>query len=371
MHPHPRRRTLRRSRMYWLCQCLGWGGYGVLYYLVVLIPVHASGWRNALADAVYCLIGLIGAHLLHVRLRRHRWPDLPPRRLLPRLVLAALVIAAGMTAGLEASFLALGLTKVLPLWPFTPIIAFFTAGLVGVWLAIYWLILGARRRRAAETNALQSQLLARNAELSRLQAQLNPHFLFNCLNSLRALILEDPARAQAMVTQLSELLRYALRADRAATVPLAEEWAAIEAYLALEGLRLEDRLRCEHTIPAAALAAAVPPLLLQGLVENAIKHGVAPNAAGGSVRITAVVAGGVLRLEVRNSGGLRTAPMPGEAGHGGFGLGLANARQRLALLYGAAASLRLEESPPGAAMATTAATVTLPYRPAAEAACAP
>lgn len=363
------RRQPSTSRLYWLCQLLGWGGYGAVYLAAVLIPFREAGGRNVLADAVYCGAGLAGTHLLHLLLRRQGWPNLPPRRLLPRLVAAALAIATLMTAALAASFQALGITQMLPLWPVVMSIALSSAGLVGIWIAIYWLILGARRRRAAETHALQSQLLARSAELSRLQAQINPHFLFNCFNSLRALIVEDPGRAQAMVTQLSDLLRYALRADRAATVPLAEEWEAIEAYLALEGLRLEDRLRCDHAIAAAALAAEVPPMLVQGLVENAIKHGVAPNPAGGMVRITAEVADGELRLEVRNSGAPRKAA--GEDGHAGFGLGLANARQRLQLLYGPAASLRLEETPPGGAEAATVATLTVPYRPAAEAACAP
>lgn len=358
------------GRAYWLCQLLGWGGYGLLYFIAVLLPFHAAGWANALADVVYCVIGLAGTHVLHARLRRHAWPDLPLPRLLPRLVLAAVVLAALMTAGLELAFWLLGIAQMLS-WPVTMSIAVSSAGLIGIWMALYWIAHGVRRRRAAESQALEARILAREAQLRRLQAELNPHFLFNCLNGLRALIPQDPPRAQTMVTELAELLRYALRADRTPTVPLAEEWAAIEAYLALEGLRLEERLECRHDLAPAALEAAVPPMLLQGLVENAIKHGIAPSPAGGSVLISAAVTDGVLRLEVRNTGGLgRPGPAVADAGHGAGsaspGLGLANARQRLHLLYGEAAALRIEESPPG----TTLAIVTLPYVPATEAGCA-
>jgi len=181
------------------------------------------------------------------------------------------------------------------------------------------------------------QLAVREAELRTLEAQINPHFLFNCLNSIRGLVLEDPALAQDMVTRLSNILRYNLRRDVNHTVPLSCEVEAVSDYLALESVRLEERLRVRMAIEPDAAAFPIPAMLLQTLVENAVKHGIAPLPGGGELTVSARLDGQGLALEVDNPGRL-AAPHPEASG-----MGLANARDRLRILYGSGASLRLED----------------------------
>jgi LytS/YehU family sensor histidine kinase len=176
------------------------------------------------------------------------------------------------------------------------------------------------------------ELLAQTTQLQLLRAQLNPHFLFNALNSIRALIQENPARAQEAVTQLSGILRHALAAERTDTVPLLVEIEAVRDYLRLEEIRLEERLRTVIALDENTLDRPVPSMLVQTLVENAIKHGISQRPGGGDLAVRAQLdGGGCLCLEVVNSGRIA------EAG-AGTRLGLANARARRNLLFGAEAT---------------------------------
>ncbi len=175
---------------------------------------------------------------------------------------------------------------------------------------------------------------------------MNPHFLFNCLNSIRGMISEDPAQAQDMITRLANILRYNLKKDRRHTVPLASEVEAVSDYLALESIRFEDRLRVGLEIDEAVQQAPVPPMLLQTLVENAIKHGIEETPSGGELVIRAGLDGQELRIEVENTGSL-SVPRPDSTQ-----IGLANARERLRILYGGNASLQLGARGEGRVAAT-------------------
>ena len=133
---------------------------------------------------------------------------------------------------------------------------------------------------------------------------MNPHFLFNCLNNLRELIREEPERAERLVTELAELLRYTLQADRVETVPLKEEIHAVRQYLSLEKVRFEERLRLRFEIEPGALGVPVPPMLLQTLAENALKHGIANLPGGGEVAIHAYLKERQLEIVITNPGSL-------------------------------------------------------------------
>nr|WP_009517416.1 histidine kinase [Hydrogenophaga sp. PBC] len=163
------------------------------------------------------------------------------------------------------------------------------------------------------------------ARLAELQARIRPHFLFNTLNSAIALVREEPAKAESLLEDLSELFRHAL-ADPKEAVPLWQELELAEHYLAIEQVRFGDRLQVEWAIDEAASKARLPPLILQPLVENAVKHGVEPSPTGATVRISTQRRGGVVVIKVTNT-------VPAGSGKRGNGLALDNVRQRLTLLH--------------------------------------
>ncbi len=168
------------------------------------------------------------------------------------------------------------------------------------------------------------------ARIGELQARIRPHFLFNTLNSAIALVREEPARAEALLEDLSELFRQALAEPRE-SVPLSDEIALAKRYLAIEQVRFGDRLRVHWTIDAAANGARLPPLLLQPLVENAVRHGVEPSPDGASIRIRTQRRGSMVVIEVVNSlPALRWVKQPLQRGHG---IALNNARDRLLLMH--------------------------------------
>ena len=206
-------------------------------------------------------------------------------------------------------------------------------------LALHYLLLTFEMARAAERRALESQVTAREAELRALRAQLNPHFLFNSLNSINALVGSQPEAARRMCENLGDFLRRTLALGARDSVSLDDELALIDRYLDIERIRFGERCRVTREIADAARGCRVPPLLLQPLVENAIKHGVAARIDGGEVRIVARRNGGTLTLVVENDIDADARTRPGE------GVGLENVRRRLRALAGRDARLDAEQTP--------------------------
>jgi two-component system, LytTR family, sensor kinase len=223
-------------------------------------------------------------------------------------------------------------------------------------LFLFWLVIGVghaivNTRRVQE----RDEQLAR-AELQHLKAQLHPHFLFNALNTVSSLVRTQPDTATRMIAQLSTLLRHALQRESAQEVPLRDELTILAAYVDIEQSRFEDRLSVIWNIAPDAMSAQVPHLLLQPLVENAIRHGIAPRSEPGSVEIAAFRRNGSLHLSVADDGVGRvehTAPRAG--------VGLSNTRDRLRQLYGAAQSLSVDAVVPHGLRVD----ITLPFREAA------
>jgi hypothetical protein len=217
---------------------------------------------------------------------------------------------------------------------------------VGVSHALYFAARASERERQAAQ--LQAQLT--DARLAALSSQLNPHFLFNALNSIAELVHRDPDAADSMIVGLSALLRNSLESASSQQVALEEELRLLGYYLDIEKIRLGDRLRVEWAVAPEARASLVPPLLLQPLVENAVRHGISRRLGVGTIRVLAVCEGGRLCLEVHDDGA-------GQSAGSGFGIGLGTTRQRLQALYGGEASLELMASPQG-----TVARLQLPFR---------
>jgi hypothetical protein len=340
---------------YWACQIAGWTLMFVLN-LIASLAVMPFHWRYVLANAAISLVGFTLTHSLRAISRARHWEQLPVSRLLPRVGLAILGCVAGTLLiffGADEVFDAVyGERNVFGPEPrFNWIAGAFvvmSANLSAVyltWCGIYYGVQLLRRQQRAETERWRLQAALSSAELGALKAQLNPHFLFNALNGLRGLILEDPARAQHVVTRLAAILRYSLQASERETVSLAEELRMVDDYLELEGVRFEERLRVVREIADDALAVYVPPMVVQTLVENAIKYGVSRDPQPSDVSIAARIDGGTLEVKIGNTGTI--TPL-----NNGTGVGLRNAADRIHRLWGDAASLRLAEDRPGHVTAT-------------------
>lgn len=213
------------------------------------------------------------------------------------------------------------------------------------WSALYFAIKYAQLFQQVQQSALKSAAMAHEAQLKMLRYQLNPHFLFNTLNAISTLILEQATQdANRMVTRLSSFLRHSLDNDPMKMVTLEQELAALKLYLDIEKVRFEERLTLELDIEGEASQALIPSLLLQPLVENAIKYGIARSEDGGVLRIAARVFAGDLLLELSDNGpGVELVDgwIPGADG-----VGLRNTRERLAELYGNRHSFRLSTTEP-------------------------
>jgi len=319
------RRAPSPGRRYWLCHLGGWTLWGGL-------SAPLAPWQPLVA---LVLTGMIATHQFRNVIHRRGWRLLPLPQLVPRVLAASLVCGALMT-GVNLPWT---LGEVSPGQQF----AFFWSfsGISFGWFVVYFAFHYRERVRAAEAEkwrlalaARDADLAARNAELSAMRSQLHPHFLFNSLNGVRGLISVDPDRAQHAVTALSELLRFTLRLSERRTTPLSEELAVVGHYLALEQVRFGHRLAYEIMAHPDTHGCQVPPMIVQTLVENAVKHGIAHSTRGGSVEVDAFAEGPKVLVRVTNPGKLQD-----EASSSG--IGLANARERLRLLFGDQARLEL------------------------------
>jgi sensor histidine kinase YesM len=202
-------------------------------------------------------------------------------------------------------------------------------------VAFHYVLIALEESRRAEAQAAEARVLARDAELKALKAQINPHFLFNSLNSISALTSIDPSRARDMCVLLGEFLRMTLGLGEKTLVRFSEELDLLQKYLTIEKIRFGERLRTLETIQEESKACMLPPLLLQPLLENAIRHGIASLPEGGEVRLTAERQNGRLEILVENSWDPDAPPRPSS------GLGLRNVQQRLEARYGKEALLRI------------------------------
>lgn len=206
-----------------------------------------------------------------------------------------------------------------------------------IWNAVYFMYHFIIKTRKHEMDTIKLEALVRQLELNTIKAHINPHFIFNSLNGIRALIDENPERARKAITELSNILRSSLSAEKAETVSLKEELKIVRDYLALESMRFEDRLKVEFEVNERTLNNPVPPMMLQTLVENAIKHGISKQTKGGIIKIVSDINQNGHELLVQNTGHLN-----GYAKHGG-GFGISSTKDRLNLLYGERASFEIRQ----------------------------
>ena len=344
-----------KHRLYVLGQLGGWGGLMALqlFYQNAADKNSTTSLRDQSITVMVMLMGLLLTHYSRPLIRRWGWMEYGWAPLLPRVAALSFVLSVLW------SVLGFGYIYVLlaERWPskFSPAFVISASTIQGTlcfvgWFCVYFIYHAFERLRRMQLEQLRLAASVKEAELRALKSQVNPHFLFNSLNSLRALIDEDAPRARESVTRLANMLRYSLQSGQQETVPLEDELRIVQDYLALEEIRHENRLRVTWQLEneAALRAVPVPPMLLQTLVENAVKYGISPRREGGEIVISASLAGDALHIRVSNPGDLG-APVTASAARAGSstGVGLRNASDRLKLLFGDRAKLTLLAEPAG------------------------
>lgn len=352
------RRARAKERLYVVCQVVGWGGFFVMQVVFSsLFPAGDApqdGLRTGAACMSVVLKGLLLTHFARILMTRWSWKQLGWRPLLPR------ILAMGL--GLSLIWVSIGffytyavLRDPLPAKYSLPVLfslVCFDGWIVMTgWLCVYFFYHLFDRFNRLEIERLRLATSVKESELRALKSQVNPHFIFNSLNSLRALIEEDPRRARQAVTQLANLLRYSLQSGQQETVPFEDELSVVNDYLALEQVRHEERLRLRLDVAPDTLQLPIPPMLLQTLVENAVKYGISARPEGGEIAIIARRENDSLRLQVTNPGAYDAGATRVARASGSTGMGLANAANRLRLLFGEQATLRLRAGEPGSVVA--------------------
>jgi two-component system sensor histidine kinase AlgZ len=325
--------TPRRSRLspFWMLQLGGWGLVWATMFAAAAQEIPL--WWAAINKGILALLGLLVSLALwriYVRLEARGAS-------FKTMVAAALLCAYPASVVWSAAYqLAIEVCRALyrdrafalDSWQQLFIGAVYHAFVLLAWSLFYLFLRHQRELQEERERALRAEALAERAQLQALRYQLNPHFLFNTLNAISSLVAQRrDADADRMIARLSEFLRMTLDGSAAERVPLADELEFAERYLEIEQVRFAGRLSATLDAAPETLSALVPALVLQPLVENAIRHGVAPREEGGRVSVTARRAGERLRLEVRNDAPAGAVPRA-------EGVGLTNTRARLAHLYG-------------------------------------
>jgi len=324
--------VLGKQRLYWILQITGWAVYAVAQIMVSVYasPSGAISAPRIVFFAYEAFLCLLLSNAFRSYMNRKRWLSLGIADLTPRVLTSVVVM------GVVMYFLRIPVS--LPLGLFTKATVFSLSNIFGfsfiyaflffLWAVFYFIYNYFERYN----KSLKLEASVKEIELSNLKAQLNPHFIFNALNSIRALVDENPAKSKQAINQLSNILRNSLVTEKKGLTKFGDELKVVRDYLGLESIRFEERLKTEFDIDPASNNFLVPPLMIQTLVENGVKHGISKLTEGGLVHLQTKVENGKLKIRIRNSGHFH---LNGNKRRGG--LGLVNTSQRLKLLYGSEA----------------------------------
>jgi signal transduction histidine kinase len=331
----------KKLSRYWICQVAGWLSYGVtiLFFASILDKQLNPIFYPRLAMNLF--IGIVVTHLLRTTLVRFSFRPPMPANQWWRIVLLLLAFAA------IYSFTTSYLTELLKLYepqrnaPLMRRFLFsiiFDTPILLAWLSVYVLWHYIEFTNSEAINKVKLETLIKELELKTIKSQINPHFIFNALNSIRALVDEDPQRARQAITELSNILRSSIQVNKVETTSLAKELGIVKDYLALEYIRFADRLVVEYAIDETTLGNYIPPMMLQTLVENAIKHGLSKQPGTCTIKIISKLEGDQLVLMVQNTGQLELNETEG--------FGLKSTMERLAILYHEKALFEIKQCEP-------------------------
>jgi two-component system, LytTR family, sensor kinase len=328
----------RKQRLYWFLQIGGWVAW-MANEAIIQVNNYGMSLKWFIVADINVLLAVLITHNYRKVIQEQGWVETPIERVIPRILLSVLLMAFIMTIiniPIDSTLFPEQQTQ--ELFSFFIIFQYvvFWVKPLTIWTLFYYASHYFERKSDIEVEKVRLESSVRETEAKVLRAQMNPHFMFNALNSIRALVLEDPEKAQKAVTQLSSILRSSLLADRRKTVSLSEELKTVDDYLALEKIRYEERLQIRKNVYPDTLNVQVPPMLLQTLVENGIKHGVSKPVKGGFVAIEAQLKGEFAEIRISNTGTLE--------GTDSGGFGIENTSHRLELLFGPKAKFRIYQA---------------------------
>lgn len=320
-----------KQQLYWISQFLGWSTFTAGNLLFNYLAKKAINLSDILYALLIVVIGISLSHIVRYIFKRLNWQKEDITRILHKIAILAILM---------------GLLNICLLYLFSSIwdsnlivnynnATFFAqAGTFGtiyfIWGIIYSAVFFFRNFKKEEIRNLQNQSEIKEIQLNKFKSQLNPHFIFNSMNGLRALIDEDTDKAKQGITQLSNILRHTLTIEKNKLIPLEDELKLVKDYLELEKIRLEERLEYQISATEESYSYSVPPMIIQTLVENGIKHGVSQLIKGGQIEVTCKVYNGNLKVNIINSGQYSATDKNKEAASG---FGIENSKQRLNIIF--------------------------------------
>ena len=329
---------MNKRNLYWICQIGGWLFF-VLFQSLFFQLYNAFNTNVAISMFLLLMLGILFSHFYRTIIIKFRWLNKKIIQLIPRIIIATIilgVLSEYSQYGVEVLLKVEGnkhkdvITIISNIGNLSFVFFF--------WSLIYFLFHFIENYKKAEIENLKWEASINEMELNKLKSQLNPHFIFNAMNSIRALIDEAPSKSKEAITQLSNILRNTLQMGKNKVIPFEEEFKIVNDYLELESIRYEERLKVLKNIHPSSGNFQVPPLMIQTLVENGIKHGISRLKEGGVLSIETTIENNNLLITIRNSGQIIT----NKKDLSGNGFGLKNTFQRLKLLYGNTASFKIE-----------------------------
>jgi two-component system LytT family sensor kinase len=331
---------MNRIRLYWSLQVLGWLSFALINLFFVSLdrgisPVQISAFTSL------SVFYLLSTHAFRNIVKKYGWLNLKFSRLFVNTLMALAVLSVlNMIAQIMINLIFDTLDPEVDLRPVVISVNIFVSFLFySLWVMLYFIF----HFLDNYNQSLKYKAKINEIQLNHLKSQLNPHFIFNALNSVRALVDEDPKKAKLAITQLSNILRFSLMMDKKRTIDFENEINTVKDYLNLESIRFEERLTVKYDIEPVSFDFKVPPMMLQTIVENAVKHGISNRLKGGMIEVKCHE--GInddLVIQVKNSGQLKNQSISKKRDREGHGL--SNTIQRLKLIYGNRASFKIYNS---------------------------
>lgn len=336
---------------YWLFQLSGWGLFAFIYLFFAFI-FNSLEWKFTNRLLIFIGLGLVFTHIMRLVILHANILMKPLKAQIISLILITMIFTFLLSASETFTQQFFGLAQMdrstkeaIPVFKRILDNAFHSSVYLFIWNSIYFIYHYIEKSRRQQVDNLKLEALIKELELKTIKAHINPHFIFNSLNSIRALVDENPERARQAITELSNILRNSMKVEKAETVLFEKELDIVKDYLALENMRFEDRLKIIYQIDEVTLDQPVPPMMLQTLVENAIKHGISKQVDGGIVKIISDFKDGYHQMTIQNTGHLNGFANSEDKSNDITvrGFGLYSTTNRLSLLYGDKARFEIKQ----------------------------